>query len=107
MLCHVIEVVEDAELRIAEGEIGIQIDLELKAGDRHRLDKDYDDIMKVLGENADDLARIRKVQTKLMLPEAVYRLLKRAAAEKYSTTWGLVGSRFSFKAGKNSGALNF
>ncbi|MCI0416267.1 hypothetical protein L0222_26125 [bacterium] len=33
----------------AKGEIGIQIDLELKVGDRDRLDKACDAMLKVLG----------------------------------------------------------
>jgi len=111
---HVIEIVTDAELRkkeakatrilkqffpdagglrlyrTADGQIGIQIDLDLKPGDRQRLDKVYDEIMKILGGKRGRPRGVKKVQTKLMLPEPAYRSLKRAAAEANSTMSDLV-----------------
>ena len=111
---HVIEVVEDPELRkkeakasgavrrflpnagplrlyrTAEGRIGVQLDLTLTPGDRQRLDNAYGAIMKVLGERRGRPRGVKTVQTKLLLPEPAYRALKRAAAASNSTMSGLV-----------------
>jgi hypothetical protein len=111
---HVIEVVEDAELRkkeakarevvrrffpnagplrlyrTAEGPIGVQLDLTLTPGDRQRLDDAYRAIMNVLGERRGRPRGVKTVQTKLLLPEPAYRALKRAAAASNSTMSGLV-----------------
>jgi hypothetical protein len=111
---HVIEVVEDSELRskqakanqavkrlfpnagplrlyrTAQGRIGVQLRLTLTAGDRQRLDEAYRAIMNVLGEKRGRPRGQRKIQTKLVLPEAAYRALKRAAAASHSTMSGLV-----------------
>lgn len=111
---HVIEVVEDAELRkkeskaskavrrffpnagplrlyrTAEGRIGVQLDLSVTPGDRQRLDDAYRAIMKVLGEKRGRPRGVKTVQTKLLLPEPAYRALKRAAARSNSTMSGLV-----------------
>jgi hypothetical protein len=111
---HVIEVVEDAELRkkegkaseavkrffpnagplrlyrTAEGRIGVQLDLSVTPGDRQRLDHAYRAIMKVLGEKRGRPRGVKTVQTKLLLPEPAYRALKRAAAASHSTMSGLV-----------------
>jgi len=111
---HVLEVVEDQELRkkeaqaseavkrffpdsgrlrlyrTGEGRIGVQLDLTLTPGDRHRLDQTYSAIMKVVGETRGRPRGVKTVQTKLLLPEPVYRSLKRAAAASNSTMSGLV-----------------
>lgn len=111
---HVIEVVEDPELRereamaikavrrffpnagplrlyrTAEGRIGVQLDVSVAPGDRQRLDDAYRAIMKVLGEKRGRPRGVKTVQTKLMLPEPAYRALKRAAAASNSTMSSLV-----------------
>lgn len=111
---HVIEVVEDRELRkkearaaaavkrffpdarqlrlyrTAEGRIGLQLDLTLAPGDRRRLDAAYVAIMKILGEKRGRPRGAKTVQTKLLLPEPAYRSLKRAAAASRSTMSSLV-----------------
>jgi len=76
--------------RTTAGETGIQVDLDFKPGDRQRLDKAYDEIMKVLGEKRGRPRGVRKIQTKLNLPEPAYRSLKRAAAKSHSTMSDLV-----------------
>ena len=112
---HVIEVVDDAQLRkkeakasqalkrffpnagrlrlyrTAEGRIGVQVDLTVTSGDRKRLDDAYRAIMKVLGERRGrPPGGVKTVQTKLLLPEPAYRALKRAAAASNSTMSRLV-----------------
>lgn len=111
---HVVQVVEDTELRkkeakaseavkrffpnagslrlyrTAEGRIGVQLDLRVAPGDRQRLDDAYRAIMKVLGEKRGRPRGVKTVQTKLLLPEPAYRALKRAAAASNSTMSGLV-----------------
>ncbi len=111
---HVVEVVPDADLRrkeakarsvvkrffpsagplrlyrTAEGRIGCQLDLTVTAGDRKRLDQAYQAIMGALGERRGRPRGVRKVQTKLMLPEPAYLALKRAAAASHETMSGLV-----------------
>ena len=111
---HIVEVVKDQELRkkeaqateavkrffpdsgrlrlyrTGEGRIGVQLDLTLTPGDRHRLDQAYSAIMKVMGEPRGRRRGVKTVQTKLLLPEPVYRSLKRAAAASNSTMSGLV-----------------
>ena len=111
---HVVEVVEDQELRkketeateamtrffpdsgrlrlyrTAEGRIGVQLDLTLRPGDRQRLDQAYSAVMKVVGETRGRPRGVKTVQTKLLLPEPVYRSLKRAAAASNSTMSGVV-----------------
>jgi len=96
---HVIEVVEDRELRkkearaaaavkrlfpdsgalrlyrTAEGRIGVQLHLTLTLGDRQRLDQAYRAIMKAVGERRGRPRGVKTVQTKLLLPEPVYRSL--------------------------------
>ena len=91
---HVIEVVPDEELRKKQvragkvlkrffpnagdlrlyrtsvGEIGIQVDLDFKPGDRQRLDKAYDEIMKVLGEKRGRPRGVRKNSNKAKSPGA-------------------------------------
>ena len=131
---HVVEVVEDSELRkkegkareavkrffpnagplrlyrTAEGRIGAQLDLSLTPGDRQRLDDAYGAIMKVLGETRGRPRGVKTVQTKLLLPEPVYRALKRAAAATNSTMSALVaqlasglGKRGSARVAARSG----
>jgi hypothetical protein len=111
---HVVEVVPDADLRrketkaravvkrffpsagnlrlyrTAEGRIGCQLDLSVTAGDRKRLDEAYDAIMKAVGEKRGRPRGVKKVQTKLMLPEPTYLALKRAAAASHETMSDLV-----------------
>jgi hypothetical protein len=111
---HVVEVVPDAGLRkkeakaravvkrffpnagplrlyrTAEGQVGCQLDVTVTAGDRTRLDEAYQAIMKALGEKRGRPRGVRKVQTKLMLPEPAYLALKRAAAAQHETMSGLV-----------------
>ncbi len=111
---HVVEVVPDADLRkketkaravvkrffpnagpvrlyrTAEGRIGCQLDLTVTVGDRKRLDQAYEAIMDALGERRGRPRGVRKVQTKLMLPESAYLALKRAAAASHETMSGLV-----------------
>ena len=111
---HVVEVVPDADLRAkeararavvkkffpdagpvrlyrtAEGRVGCQLDISLTAGDRKRLDEAYDAIMKAVGEKRGRPRGVKKVQTKLMLPEPAYLALKRAAAASHDTMSGLV-----------------
>ena len=96
---HVVEIIPDAELRkkeakartvvkrffpnagpvrlyrTAEGRIGCQLALTVTAGDRKRLDQAYDAIMDALGERRGRPRGVRKVQTKLMLPERAYLAL--------------------------------
>ena len=111
---HVVEVVPDAELRrketkaravvkrffpnagplrlyrTADGRIGCQLDLTVTVGDRNRLGQAYDAIMDALGEKRGRPRGVRKVQTKLMLPEPAYLALKRAAAASHETMSALV-----------------
>lgn len=111
---HVVEVVQDPELRkkeararavvkrffpdagpvrlyrTAEGRIGCQLDISVTAGDRKRLDEAYHAIMKAVGEKRGRPRGVKKVQTKLMLPEPAYQALKRAAAASNETMSGLV-----------------
>lgn len=111
---HVIEVVEDPELkkkqaqaatavrrifpnagevrlyRTAQGRIGVQLDLALTPGDRRRLDEAYSAVMRIVGEKRGRPRGVKTVQTKLLLPEPVYRSLKRAAAASHSTMSSLV-----------------
>ena len=111
---HVVEVVADEELRrkeakaraavqrffpsagllrlyrTTEGRIGCQLDLTVTAGDRKRLDEAYQAIMKALGERRGRPRGVKKIQTKLMLPEPAYLALKRAAAASHATMSGLV-----------------
>lgn len=111
---HVIEVVEDRALRkkearaaaavkrlfpklgrlrlyrTIEGRIGVQLDVTLAPGDRRRLDEAYGVIMKIVGEKRGRPRGVKTVQTKLLLPEPVYRSLKRAAAASHSTMSSLV-----------------
>ncbi len=111
---HVVEVVRDAELRAkeararavvkrffpdagpvrlyrtGEGRIGCQLDISVTAGDRKRLDEAYDAIMKAVGEKRGRPRGVKKIQTKLMLPEPAYLALKRAAAASHETMSGLV-----------------
>jgi len=111
---HVVEVVPDPELRkkeararvvvkrffpdagpvrlyrTAEGRIGCQLDISFTAGDRKRLDEAYDAIMKAVGEKRGRPRGVKKVQTKLMLPEPAYLALKRAAAASHETMSSLV-----------------
>lgn len=106
---HVIEVVPDDDLRkkeakaravvkrffpnagplrlyrTAEGRIGCQLDVTVTAGDRKRLDEAYQAIMSALGEKRGRPRGVKKVQTKLMLPEPAYLALKRAAAASHET----------------------
>lgn len=76
--------------RTTEGRIGCQLDLTITAGDRKRLDEAYQAIMKALGEARGRPRGVKKVQTKLMLPEPTYRALKRAAAASRATMSSLV-----------------
>jgi hypothetical protein len=111
---HVVEVVPDADLRkkeakaravvkrffpnagpvrlyrTAEGRVGCQLDLTVTAGDRKRLDQAYEAIMDAVGERRGRPRGVKKVQTKLMLPEPAYLALKRAAAASHETMSGLV-----------------
>lgn len=76
--------------RTREGRIGCQLDLTVTAGDRKRLDETYQAIMKALGEKRGRPRGVKKVQTKLMLPEPAYLALKRAAAASNETMSSLV-----------------
>ena len=73
--------------RTAEGRVGCQL---VTAGDRKRLDQAYEAIMDAVGERRGRPRGIKKVQTKLMLPEPAYLALKRAAAASHETMSGLV-----------------
>jgi hypothetical protein len=55
--------------RTAEGRVGCQLDLTVTTGDRKRLDQAYEAIMDAVGERRGRPRGIKKVQTKLMLPE--------------------------------------
>jgi hypothetical protein len=111
---HVVEVVADAALRkkeararavvkrffpnarpvrlyrTADGRIGCQLDVTITAGDRKRLDQAYEAIMEVVGERRGRPRGVKKIQTKLMLPEPAYLALKRAAAASHETMSGMV-----------------
>lgn len=76
--------------RTREGRIGCQLDLTVTAGDRKRLDEAYQAIMKALGEKRGRPRGVKKVQTKLMLPEPAYLALKRAAAASNGTMSSVV-----------------
>lgn len=76
--------------RTAEGRIGCQLDLTITVGDRKRLDQAYDAVMAAVGERRGRPRGVKKVQTKLMLPEPAYKALKRAAAASHETMSGLV-----------------
>lgn len=111
---HVIEVVEDPELRKKQAQattavrrifpnagevrlyrttqrrVGVQLDVTLTPGDRRRLDEAYSAVMRIVGEKRGRPRGVKTVQTKLLLPEPVYRSLKRAAAASHSTMSSLV-----------------
>ena len=72
------------------GRIGCQLDVAITAVDRMRLDQAYEAIMDAVGERRGRPRGIKKVQTKLMLPESAYLALKRAAAASHETMSGLV-----------------
>jgi hypothetical protein len=111
---HVIEVVRDEELakkepeataavrrffadsppvklyRAADGRIGFQLQLSVAAGERKRLEDAYRAVMKILGEKRGRPRGAKTVQTKLLLPEPVYRALKKAAADSHATMSSVV-----------------
>lgn len=111
---HVIEVVRDEELvkreteataavrrffpnsppvklyRTADGRIGFQLQLSVATGERKRLEDAYRAVMKVLGEKRGRPRGAKTVQTKLRLPEPVYRALKKAAANSNASMSSVV-----------------
>ena len=76
--------------RAADGRIGFQLQLSVTAGDRKRLEDAYRAVMKVLGEKRGRPRGAKTVQTKLLLPEPVYRALKKAAADSNATMSNVV-----------------
>lgn len=128
---HVIEVVRDEELarkepgataavrrffpdappvklyRGADGRIGLQLQLSVAAGQRKRLEDAYRAVMRVLGEKRGRPREGKKVQTKLLLPEPVYRALKKAAVESNATMSNVVAdlARRGLVAGSASRAF--
>lgn len=76
--------------RTADGRIGFQLQLSVAAGERKRLEDAYRAVMKVLGEKRGRPRGAKTVQTKLLLPEPVYRALKKAAADSNATMSNVV-----------------
>ena len=76
--------------RTADGRIGCQMQVAVRAGDRKRLDDAYRAVMKVLGEKRGRPRGVKTVQTKLRLPESIYSALKKAAADSHSTMSSVV-----------------
>jgi len=71
--------------RTADGRVGFQLQVSVAAGERKRLEEAYQAAMKVLGERRGRPRGEKTVQTKLLLPEPVYRALKRVAADSNAT----------------------
>lgn len=65
--------------RTADGKVGFQMNVNVTAGDRKRLDEAYRAVMKVVGVKRGRPAGHKAVQTKLLLPEPVYVALKKEA----------------------------
>jgi hypothetical protein len=76
--------------RAADGRIGFQLQLSVTAGQRKRLEDAYRAVMKVLGERRGRPRGEKTVQTKLLLPEPIYRALKEAAADSNATMSNVV-----------------
>ena len=76
--------------RSADGRIGFQLNVPVAPGGRKRLDDAYREVMKVLGEKRGRPRGVKTVQTKLLLPEQVYLLLKEQAQKSNATVSGLV-----------------
>ena len=71
--------------RTADGRVGVQLQVSVAAGERKRLQEAYQAAMKALGERRGRPRGGKTVQTKLLLPEPVYRALKRVAADSNAT----------------------
>ena len=67
--------------RTADGQVGFELRVAIRAGDKKRLDQLYATVMKVLGQKRGRPPGVKTVQTKLRLPETVYEDLKKAADE--------------------------
>jgi hypothetical protein len=65
--------------RTADGKIGFEAKLALTLGDRPRLDEAYRAVTKVLGERRGRPKGPKTVQTKLRLPQPVFKALKKEA----------------------------
>jgi len=76
--------------RTADGQLGFQLQLRLKTGERKVLDDVYRTVMRVLGIKRGRRSGVKTVQTKLRLPEAVYRSLKKAASDSHATISAVV-----------------
>lgn len=76
--------------READGRVGFHLQVAVAAGDRKKLEDAYRAVMKVLGEKRGRPAGARTIQTKLRLPEPVFRALKKAAADSHSTLSNVV-----------------
>jgi len=76
--------------RQADGRVGFHLQVAVAAGDRKKLEDAYRAVMKVIGEKRGRPAGAKTVQTKLRLPEPVFRALKKAAADSHSTVSNVV-----------------
>lgn len=76
--------------RTADGRIGLQMQVDLKPGERQKLDEAYRAAMKVLGERRGRPPGVETVQTKLHLPKPVYSALKKTAEESHATMSSIV-----------------
>lgn len=76
--------------RTSDGRIGVQMQVDLRPGEREKLDKAYRAVMKVLGSKRGRPPGVKTVQTKLRLPQPLYAALKRAAEESNATMSSVV-----------------
>ncbi len=76
--------------RTADGRVGFSLQLSVTAGHRKRFEEAYRAVMRVLGERRGRPPGVKTVQTKLRLPEPVFRALKRAAANSKATMSSVV-----------------
>jgi len=71
--------------RTADGRIGVNLQVDLRPGERQKLDEAYRAAMKVLGQRRGRPAGVKTVQTKLHLPKPVYSALKKNAERTHET----------------------
>ena len=76
--------------RTADGRVGFQMQIDVAAGERGKLDEVYRAVMKTLGERRGRHPGAKTIQTKLHLPEPVYSLLKKIAENSGSTMSNVV-----------------